>query len=908
MKHNFYFSLMAIVSYCFVLNFANAQSCISNQNFLNDRETYLSQLDETKIKSKYLIDRVEFNNILLNVDGTNKITTITSTDFFKLAEDVVYSSSDTANFSTFDSFIKNNGNYYKSTNNYPLGLIDYTVKKIKCESLIDGSFTEGQNYLIDQNATESSYENIHVVALSPLSSYIVGNKVTYYFGDMFKLSNNSEEELANLQIDFGNGEGFKQVNNNTQIEVAYGKYSNFIKISAKITLRNKNTKLETTYLSNSTIYRENIQSQVQARTDGIDVNHQSILSPTIRNFYTSTNTNTKLQYHILFSDNNLNIPKLNKPIIVCDGFDPGNNRTYNSTYYEKAPELEYDKDNRGLFQLINGDSSPWYSTPSADLIYKLLSSGYDIIIVDYIEGADDVTKNALLFKDFLKNVVNNAIHRDRNTEEAILIGPSMGGLITRIALTQMEKENENHYIKQWISFDSPQGGAYIPISMQHTLNFMSNIHTGKIKKLIAAKKTFVDNLAKLNATAAKQMLNYHYSRTWEQANAALENNTLYENLRTLGYPLVTENISITNGGLGTLYSNEGSINNQVVALNIFSWCYARGDRNHTDNVGNYFIFEGSRQGFGNDEYKMTKNQIPYESAPGGWNSSIYTINFDEKNKWKETNINQNSKVKSCFIPTISAFGIMPTNQNIETTWNNVVAKGVLNPLNKPVSPFDAIYGMSQNEEHVRISGSTANYIIDKFKSFNLNVSKPYHNDRFNLQQQVTGAVKYRANHRYSFCELNNNKFTIKNGSDIIVEAGSSISFSPGFTIETGAKFETNINPTLLLNPQRVENNFVSNWIDKQNSPYAHELVSSIQIQNKNEFLTFSPNPIKDKTIINCSFSSYILEIYDLIGNKVLTLEDCNNGSEINLTSLKSGIYIIKAIHENETLVNKIIKE
>ena len=52
MKHNFYFSLMAIVSYCFVLNFANAQSCISNQNFLNDRETYLSQLDETKIKSK----------------------------------------------------------------------------------------------------------------------------------------------------------------------------------------------------------------------------------------------------------------------------------------------------------------------------------------------------------------------------------------------------------------------------------------------------------------------------------------------------------------------------------------------------------------------------------------------------------------------------------------------------------------------------------------------------------------------------------------------------------------------------------------------------------------------------------------------------------------------------------------
>lgn len=58
--------------------------------------------------------------------------------------------------------------------------------------------------------------------------------------------------------------------------------------------------------------------------------------------------------------------------------------------------------------------------------------------------------------------------------------------------------------------------------------------------------------------------------------------------------------------------------------------------------------------------------------------------------------------------------------------------------------------------------------------------------------------------------------------------------------------------------------------------------------------TLSPNPAKDKTTLKFQQSgrdSYRMEVYDLIGNQVKTVENIQNGSvEIDLSDLEAGMY------------------
>ena len=230
------------------------------------------------------------------------------------------------------------------------------------------------------------------------------------------------------------------------------------------------------------------------------------------------------------------------------------------------------------------------------------------------------------------------------------------------------------------------------------------------------------------------------------------------------------------------------------------------------------MLNGSRQGLGNDVNYNLSSAITFEPAPGGWHTALYSANYNKFNQYKLplnmlsiiysfdgdhtklynlVNSGKSQIKKACFIPTISALGIKPTAGNVETTWNQVVARGKYNPNGLIVSPFDDIYGMQTNEEHVRISHSTGQYLQSKLLTYNKSVQKPYSNDRFNLTQNVSSPVKYKAYEYFTFCGVNNNIFILKNGADVVVESGIAVTFNPGFSTETGAKLDVKINSTLI---------------------------------------------------------------------------------------------------------------
>ena len=73
----------------------------------------------------------------------------------------------------------------------------------------------------------------------------------------------------------------------------------------------------------------------------------------------------------------------------------------------------------------------------------------------------------------LVQLMNQINAQKVGTAKNVVIGPSMGGLISRYALRYMEQNSLNHDARLYLSFDSPHLGANVPLGFQHLFNYMA---------------------------------------------------------------------------------------------------------------------------------------------------------------------------------------------------------------------------------------------------------------------------------------------------------------------------------------------------------------------------------------------------------------------------------------------------
>ena len=92
-------------------------------------------------------------------------------------------------------------------------------------------------------------------------------------------------------------------------------------------------------------------------------------------------------------------------------------------------------------------------------------------------GADFIQRNAFI----LVKLINEINSMKVGSEQNVIIGPSMGGLISRYALRYMEQNTLDHDTRLYLSFDSPHLGANVPIGLQYLFNYM--VLMVKLKKL-----------------------------------------------------------------------------------------------------------------------------------------------------------------------------------------------------------------------------------------------------------------------------------------------------------------------------------------------------------------------------------------------------------------------------------------
>jgi hypothetical protein len=155
---------------------------------------------------------------------------------------------------------------------------------------------------------------------------------------------------------------------------------------------------------------------------------------------------------------NPNNKVITKPLIVAEGYDTG---------IITNPESKYgDNSIKDFVKVIQNSNSSNFKS-----LFDV-TGGYDFIYIDYKNGVDDIKRNALLLEEVIRQVNAMKVGAEKN----VVMGISMGGLVARWGLRDMENKGQNHQTRLYISYDSPHQGANFPVSIQYLANNVYNLY------------------------------------------------------------------------------------------------------------------------------------------------------------------------------------------------------------------------------------------------------------------------------------------------------------------------------------------------------------------------------------------------------------------------------------------------
>jgi hypothetical protein len=940
-------------------------SAIKHPKYLENPTEYLSKINHNLIPTQILIDRVLFNDLILKVNGKDKVTTTEYQDFYKIYQSLKLAHNDSSFFVDFDTLINFSNAVYDYDKTNIISILDFNFNRVNPQAISNGDFSELNDGLVLNRVNNNNFLTDRAITFSVFKHNIFGDDIKFQVIDFYKVLNTEKRTLQKLEIDFGNGSGFQEVTLNETITIDYYGESNYIELKLKITYLNTETLNEEVYYAHSSVFRKALSNRSQYPTEEsissvkwwvpkpdvqfdfpekfidtmldiecmLDCHEEDCLSKCkFREYYNYRDYTFDVA--ILYSPENKatqsssEIRKLRKPFIMVDGFDPGNKRDYEKTIHTNPDKLlEKEKDDRGLYEFLDGKRSPWdkKEETNSNMVKALQDDGYDIIFVNFRDGAGDILKNAERFQQFLNEVINSSKYRDNKTEETIVVGPSMGGLITRIALKEMEIRKEEHFVKSWISFDSPHSGAYIPLSIQYFLKLMSE------SEIEAIKKQGDQKLGSLKSIAAQQQLNVHILSS-DKMSGTIKNNELYDYLKIIGYPNLSKRYGITNGGMNLLYeiSDVKRIINFKVIPSIYGYKinvpiisvdgYAL--THNRKPLNGYVLKNIKRIGL---EYSIVlnhatlkvNNPITYENTPGGWHTALYSLNRSEDNFYKFNNLAEHYD-KATFIPTVSAFGVPVTNETSHLSHNSFTN---INDFSsgKIRTPFDAIHGMKDNEEHVKISVNTKEVVIyDWLRPDNTETTRPVIRVGEPIHQTASKPIAYLVKQEIAFAG-NGNTFTFQNGADANIVTGKNIKFLPGFTIQSGAKMNAKIQvqqDVILKNATFETTNSQVNREYLNSSPY-HQKVYNYDISDVTEEtksyikLQIYPNPVQD--FVNLSIEEdndnlNTVNIHDVNGKLIYSEQIISNQNKvIDTQNWARGVYFVTVNGKNNIQKTKIVK-
>lgn len=683
-------------------------------------DSLLSHVDKSTMTTGILYDRI----FPISDLQTNTSPTI-SYDYFMQSWNELYTASISPAFLSADT-LQEKVNLNKQVNKVIVGVINLKMNYLDYGTASDPKLTFSNGYFWNVPGKNPFLEkNISIV--QPLSSEIENDAVTYVIKKEFFAEDSHSVPISSLQIDFGDG-----------VSHTYNVSGNFAPIEQTVQYSSAGLKTVNLQINYSDTTIQSLQSTVKVSFSENSVaklagNFNEFENFTYGNGITQTipfkgynetiATSGKLEYRTYYNrvsnpgynpaDHSFSIqPKLRKPVIILDGFDPGDSRNLDR-----------------LNQLMTYDHDNNTTTPPKRLVEDLQNLGYDVTLVNFQNGADFIERNAMALVALLQRE-NSKLSANGSTEQITIIGPSMGGLVSRYALAYMEKNNMPHNTKLWVSFDSPHLGANIPISTQRNLYFY-----GFIGGAQQAKTKYIENF---RSPAARQMLieqldaypvSTSYYATQGMNNNAPFRQQFLQNLTTNGlansngFPQNLRKIAITNGTTnGAKTNNETDCILEMAAFKNFLGGKIKVatlvDYNLAKPNNSFLNFEGryTTTGFlsvtvynskitllnGNPRGSMDVVQGGTFNTQGILKDEFTPVlNADTSfHEWRQYRPNH------AFIPTVSSLAF----KNSNFDWNTDISRNLL--CNNEI-PFDTYFIPPTNQPHIDITSDLVTWLTNE---------------------------------------------------------------------------------------------------------------------------------------------------------------------------------------------------
>lgn len=525
-----------------VYSTSNAQQEIST-TYATQANAMFSPLNKTFIPHGILLDfGMEFTNVKA-YNGILTDSTVVNAPALKNIYNTLFAS---RIVNTTTGFINPN-NYENNWNtNRTTGIITVSGLYFKYASFVDNAINLNKvNFANNQfsdkfigGVWQNPYQEFQTFAMTPAIKKYEGLNLQVKIPSTIFYSN-YQSLVQSIQIDFGNGSGYITVPFNQNIAVNYT--TEGIKVwKYKLNLSNG-----TSLLSQSKIELRSGLTAIpwDTRSQTNVVNGQSKTTNTSSVIY-SKNITAGKDFSSGYGTVKLTIDDANndgikKPLIVAEGFDAG---------IILQPESANGLNTYSTFRRSVQNS---FSSELQNLIWAS-NKQYDIIYVDWDNGVDYLQRNAFALEEVIK-WVNEQKALANSTEKNVVLGQSMGGVIARYALADMEQNTLIHDTRLFVSHDAPQQGANIPVSIQYMFRHLTNLYNqfstpfGVIQVI---NVPFLEN-SLLDQPATKQMLmNLSNSNYIVDSNFS---NTFYNELRNKGvansggYPVNSRNIAISNG-------------------------------------------------------------------------------------------------------------------------------------------------------------------------------------------------------------------------------------------------------------------------------------------------------------------------------------------------------------------------
>ncbi|MBM7070944.1 hypothetical protein JQC92_02660 [Shewanella sp. 202IG2-18] len=183
-------------------------------------------------------------------------------------------------------------------------------------------------------------------------------------------------------------------------------------------------------------------------------------------------------------------------------------------------------------------SSQFYNAINAgDLANSLRSAGYDVILYRYRNQDNGVVFNAKGVQRLLEK-----INEQSGISSTSFIGLSMGGVVARYALADLENKGQLNDVATFISFDAPHLGANFPKSILDNTNRLLDKVDSRICGLSSdcrdARRKLKGVKSKLNTKTFKELI-FTINKS--------ERSTLLSQLRSVGHVDTIPTLALTNG-------------------------------------------------------------------------------------------------------------------------------------------------------------------------------------------------------------------------------------------------------------------------------------------------------------------------------------------------------------------------